>query len=145
MHAAPADFDRSVSGDFGDLSFDAGMATFKLGDGDRLTAEGLPMDIGYRVEEVEANADGYVTMATEDTGVVKLNETVSAVFENRRDELEVLDPDPAPNPDPQPQPTWIPTCSPTIPHPTRPQIRSRNSTQIRSPKSREARMRPKAT
>ena len=45
--------DRAVSGDFGELTFEDGIATFVLGHGESITASGLPVGMGYSVVEYD--------------------------------------------------------------------------------------------
>ena len=76
--------DASISGTYGDMHFEGGVATFTLKHGEEKTAPGLPKDVTYTVtQEPDANYD---TASTGDTGSIIGGETVTAVFINTRRE-----------------------------------------------------------
>ena len=51
-----------ISGDYGDMHFENGVATFTLGHEESRTATDLPYGFTYEVMEAEANLDGYLTV-----------------------------------------------------------------------------------
>ena len=51
-----------LSGTYGGMIFDNGVATFELGHDESLTAEGLPYGFTYTVTEAEANTNDYITV-----------------------------------------------------------------------------------
>ena len=67
---------------YGDMTFDKGIATFTLKDGETATAKDLPTDIEYTV--TEEKYDGYTTTYTGETGTIVTGETV-AEFANTYD------------------------------------------------------------
>ena len=69
----------NISGEFGDMTFKDGVATFALAHNEKAVAQGLPTGISYTVTE---NADGYTATSTGETGTIDKNETDKAVFEN---------------------------------------------------------------
>ncbi len=54
--------DTSIIGEYGDMTFDKGVATFELSNGESASAEGLPIGITYTVEETAD--DDYTTTYT---------------------------------------------------------------------------------
>ena len=92
--------DKSVTGAYGGMTFENGVATFKLAHGQSATATGLPADVDYTVTEDEANQDGYTTTATGDTGTIEADQTATVTFTNTKDREE---PDPGPDPGPDPE------------------------------------------
>ena len=76
--------DTTISGTYGDVSFENGVATFVLKGGESKTASSLPNGVGYAVTENDYTGDGYVTVKTGDTGAVVGNETQTAAFTNTR-------------------------------------------------------------
>ncbi len=92
--------DKSVTGAYGGMTFENGVATFKLAHGQSATATGLPADVDYTVTEDEANQDGYTTTATGDTGTIEADQTATVTFTNTKDREE---PNPGPDPGPDPE------------------------------------------
>ncbi len=74
--------DTSVNGTYGDMTFTNGVATFTLKHGESSTARNLPAGVTYTVTEAEANADGYTTTQTGETGTIPENGTAEAKFVN---------------------------------------------------------------
>ena len=72
--------DLSVSGAYGDMLFENGVAVFQLKHGQSKTASGLKAGISYTV--VESDNDGYTVTAAGKTGVIQENLTSEAVFVN---------------------------------------------------------------
>lgn len=80
----------SVSGTFGDMTFENGKATFMLKHGESITASGLPAGLDYTVEETNANADGYTTSNSGNTGTIPSGDTAKVYFTNTKHEGEAL-------------------------------------------------------
>lgn len=72
----------SITGLYGELTFDKGVATFTLKDGERVTAADLPAGITYTVTEKEADQDGYKTESSGATAELRPGQTAQAVFTN---------------------------------------------------------------
>ena len=73
----------AISGTFGDMIFDNGVATVKLKGGESAKAEGLPTTLKYEITEAEA--EGFkVTGQTGDTGTISTTPS-EAEFTNTRD------------------------------------------------------------
>ena len=68
--------------DYGDMTFINGVATFTLEAGETATAEGLPTEIDYTVEEVAC--EGYDTVPDNDTGSI-VTGTTNVEFVNTYD------------------------------------------------------------
>lgn len=75
--------DTSINGTYGEMEFVDGVASFKLKDGESKSAEGLPSDISYVVEE--SDNEGYVVTSKNETGTIKGNEMISVPFHNYKD------------------------------------------------------------
>lgn len=79
---------ESITGTYGDMTFENGVATLKLADGGSACATGLPAGLHYEVSEEEL--EGYTTVASGETGDVA-DATISRVkFSN------LYDPTPSP-------------------------------------------------
>jgi fibro-slime domain-containing protein len=72
----------AVNGTYGELSFEHGVARFTLQDGQSRTATDLPAGLSYTVTEKQANRNGWVTTATEETGTIAGDDTVQVSFVN---------------------------------------------------------------
>ena len=81
--------DVTISGTYGDMTFQQGTATFTLKHGESKTATGLPAGIRYSVTELSANQDGYVTSSIAASGTIPENDGAVAAFVNARDKVEV--------------------------------------------------------
>ena len=81
--------DTSVSGTYGDMVFNKGVATFTLKHGQSKTASNLPAGVRYSVSEQAANQDGYATAATGESGTIAADTTMTAIFVNTRDMVNV--------------------------------------------------------
>lgn len=105
--------DTSISGTFGDMTFENGTASFTLKHGESKTAENLPAGISYTV--TESGNDGYTVTAEGDKGTIPADETVTAAFENYRakDSEPTPTPTPTPGTTPTPEPTGTPEPSET--------------------------------
>ena len=71
--------DETISGKFGDLTFNKGEAKFTLKDGGKAEAAGLPAGVSYEVKE--ETAEGFVTSKTGETGAIS-EKTAVAAFTN---------------------------------------------------------------
>ena len=91
--------DRSISGTYGDMRFDKGVAVITLKHGESSTATRLPAGLHYTV--TESGYDGYTVSMTGDTGVIHDGKTAVAAFTNTKDN-DVPD---QPEPDNPDQPT----------------------------------------
>lgn len=80
----------SVSETFGGMTFENGVATFTLKHGESITASGLPAGLDYTVEETNANADGYTTSNSGNTGTIPSGDTAKVYFTNTKHEGEAL-------------------------------------------------------
>lgn len=87
--------DTTISGTYGDITFQDGTASITLKGGEHKTANGLPAGIAYTVVEAEANQDGYTTTAQGDSGTILKDETQTALFTNTKTVI----PPPEPSPD----------------------------------------------
>lgn len=76
--------DTSVNGTYGDMTFKDGVATFKLKHGESMTAQGIPADIGYTVEE--SDNSGYTVSSSGETGTIENGLTAVAEFNNKKSE-----------------------------------------------------------
>lgn len=81
---------NTINGKFGDMTFENGVATFMLKHGESITASGLPAGLTYSVEETDANADGYTTSNSGNTGTIPSGDTAQVYFTNTRHEGEAL-------------------------------------------------------
>ena len=84
--------DDTISGVYGDMVFDDGVATVKAKHGHTVTALGLPAGVTYTIVEAEANQDGYTTSSSGEAGAIGKDETAKAVFVNHKEKAvtEVL-------------------------------------------------------
>lgn len=72
----------SITGVYGDMTFRGGKAEFRLRDGGKATAAGLPAGLSYKVSEVEADQNGYSTKAAGAEGSILDGGTATAAFTN---------------------------------------------------------------
>ena len=89
---------EKLSGTYGDVEFEEGVATFKLGNGETVKATGLPINIKYTVTEEE---EGYKATKSGDTGTIVEGKTVEAKFTNTKEDTP-----PTPTPTPTPTPSY---------------------------------------
>ena len=73
--------DKTISGTYGDMTFEKGIATIELKGGESATAEGLPTGIDYQV--TEATNETFNTEKTGDIGTI-VEAGCTAVFTNTR-------------------------------------------------------------
>lgn len=79
--------DKTINGVYGQMTFENGVATFKLGDQETKVAKKLPAGISYTVAELDS--EDYKVEATNDIGTVPANNRVEIVFVNGRDWYEM--------------------------------------------------------
>ena len=79
--------DCSISGKYGDMTFDKGIATIKLKHGESSTAKGLPSGTHYSV--TESDNEGYIVNAIGSDGIIDEGKTVVAAFTNKKDTTPV--------------------------------------------------------
>lgn len=72
----------TISGNYGEMTFANGTATFTLKHNEQKTATGLPAGTSYEVTESEANQNGYTTTATGANGIIAKDQTATAAFTN---------------------------------------------------------------
>ena len=73
--------DKTITGTFGDMTFADGVAEITLKDGGKASITGLPTDVSYTV--TEANADGFTTTFTGNSGTISTTKSAAA-FTNTR-------------------------------------------------------------
>ena len=106
--------DRSISGTYGDMTFNNGTAVITLKHGESLTAVGLPAGAAYTV--TESDNEGYTVTANGAVGTISKDDTAVAAFTNNR-EAPSTQPPTKPDPTETPKPTATP--QPTVtPQPT---------------------------
>lgn len=76
---------KNINGDYGELTFENGVAQFTLRDGKVVTALGLPQGTTYEVIEKEANQNGYKTTASNNKGTIPLDDTIETSFTNHKE------------------------------------------------------------
>ena len=81
---------EEINDKYGDMEFTNGVATFTLKHGQSITASGLPAGLTYSVEETDANADGYTTSNSGNTGTIPSGDTAKVYFTNTKHEGEAL-------------------------------------------------------
>ena len=75
--------DASISGTYGGMTFNNGVAQFSLSNGQTMTATGLPADTPYTVTEADYSADFYDTTPSENaSGTIPVAETAAVTFTN---------------------------------------------------------------
>ncbi len=92
--------DKNINGVYGEMTFAAGVAEFTLKDGESRTASRLPAGTRYKVEETDANLDGYSTSWSGNaegeihTGVEEKVEFVNAIGGPHKTEITPGDGEP---------------------------------------------------
>ena len=71
---------KDLNGQYGDMTFANGVATFTLKHGQSKTANGLPTGVSYTVEE--SDNSGYTVTKTNAAGTIQTGSTATAAFEN---------------------------------------------------------------
>ena len=79
--------DRTITGTYGDMTFNEGVATIKLKHDETKTATGLPAKIGYKVEE--AAVEKFEVQSDNAESVIDQGETKTAHFTNTDTEVSV--------------------------------------------------------
>ncbi len=74
--------DASISGLYGGMNFNGGVAMFSLMSGESVTAENLPAGVGYTVTEAEANLGSITSMTDDCLGVIPENRIANVAFTN---------------------------------------------------------------
>ena len=97
--------DRSISGTYGDMTFNNGIAVITLKHGESLTAVGLPAGAAYTVEE--SDNEGYTVTANGAVGTISRDDTAVAAFTNNREAPSTESPT-KPNPTATPKPAATP-------------------------------------
>lgn len=72
----------NINGQYGDMFFSDGTATFTLKHGQSKTASGLPDGVAYTVKE--SGDSGYIADASNATGSILKGTTETALFQNRK-------------------------------------------------------------
>lgn len=80
--------DTSINGTYGDLTFIDGVAEFILKGNEIKLANNLPIYLTYKVIEIEADKDGYVTTIENDSGTIVANQTIEVIFTNTKNEIK---------------------------------------------------------
>ena len=109
--------DRSLTGKYGDMTFDKGIAVITLKHGENSTATDLPSGVAYTV--TESDNDGYTVTAVGDTGTIRGNQTVTAAFTNTKNVTPPDNPD-KPTPPEQPETPDKPVTPETPANPDKP-------------------------
>lgn len=109
--------DRSLTGKYGDMTFDKGIAVITLKHGENSTATDLPSGVAYTV--TESDNDGYTVTAAGDTGTIRGNQTVTAAFTNTKNVTPPDNPD-KPTPPEQPETPNKPVTPETPANPDKP-------------------------
>lgn len=96
------------------LTFTSGKASVQLKHGQTLKIRDLPLDTHYKVEEPEADKDGYTTTtpANAEGDITEEGPTVTVEFVNDKKPTPTPKPTPGPTPGPTPEPTPGPTVTP---------------------------------
>lgn len=81
------ELDQDISGKYGKMTFDKGIATVKLRHAESRTATGLPSKVHYVVRE--SDNEGYTVSAVGDSGVIGDGSTSVAAFTNHKDTAPV--------------------------------------------------------
>ena len=76
---------ENITGLYGDMEFEDGKARFTLGDGESLSADGLPGGTGYSVREEEGGSDGYVTRSENSEGTIPAGGIITVKYINSKD------------------------------------------------------------
>ena len=84
--------DQSLSGKYGDMQFDKGVAVVKLKHGESSTAVKLPEGVRYTV--TESGNDGYTVTASGESGTIHDGKTAVAAFINTKNAEESGKPEP---------------------------------------------------
>ncbi len=92
--------DTSISGVYGDMEFENGIAKFTLKHGEMITASDLPAGVGYTV--TESGNQGYTTTSTGESGIIMSGQNSEVIFYNHRDNSIETDPDRPTEPTPPP-------------------------------------------
>ena len=100
--------DTSITGTYGDMTFEKGLAVVSLAAGQSVTAMGLPANTQYSVTELDTEGWGQVS-AEGDKGTIAEDATATASFVNAKSDK----PSPEPTPDEPKKPT-IPSTGDSV-------------------------------
>ncbi len=78
--------DRALTGHYGGMDFDGGVAEFTLRHGEEITATGIPAGVSYTVTELEADTGLYTTTSTGEQGTIAAENEAVASFVNHWNE-----------------------------------------------------------
>lgn len=101
--------DQGVTGTYGDLTFLDGAATFRLKDGESVTASGLQAGLGYTV--TEAAVELYASTSGDAKGFIPAGGAAVVPFTNTYTGAQPS-PSPSPAPSPSPSPSPEPSSRP---------------------------------
>lgn len=79
---------EALSGTFGEMTFENGVAVFALKGGESKQASDLPPGLSYEVAEEDCRAEGYTTTSQNASGVIVAEGEAEAVFTNERNKEE---------------------------------------------------------
>lgn len=71
------------------MNFINGVATFTLKHDESKTASELLAGFNYKVEEVDANRNGYKTISEKEIGIIKADENITVQFVNSYKDEEI--------------------------------------------------------
>lgn len=74
--------DETISGQYGDLEFENGVAKFTLDGRGSVTASNLPSGLEYTVKELSENKNDFVTTYENEKGIIKDDETINVFITN---------------------------------------------------------------
>ena len=83
--------DKSIKGEYGEMTFADGVAEFTLKHGQSKTASGLPINVTYTVAEQKADQDGYDTSSVGESGTITASNIIVG-FLNEKNDTPVDDP-----------------------------------------------------
>ena len=75
--------DVGINGEYGDMTFESGVATFTLKHGESKTARNLPVGISYTTVEKEANRDGYSARSSGTAGIIDADGAQASFVNNK--------------------------------------------------------------
>lgn len=80
-----------LTGTYGDVTFENGVGTFQLKGGEKKQISGLPIGVGYTVQETDGNSGGYITTTpTNATGAITEGGGISVTFINDKPDVGKL-------------------------------------------------------
>lgn len=111
---------RNISGIYGKMTFQNGVATFTLKNGEKVTATGLPGGITYEVQETDSDGysvtvNGAAAAEASASGTLTAGKTVTLVFNNDKTNDPDKPDDPKPSTDPKDPDDPKPSADPKDP------------------------------